>query len=127
MSRVSTLHLAQIADRLESQSVLMIECTIPPDATIAQWRRSSAAPRFACSHRRLPSRSEDHVMSYLTNAALPILVGIAAVVAVIWLGSVAGDVVGGLVVAAALVMFTRAVIRLSGDSGDDTPTTKTAR
>jgi Flp pilus assembly protein TadB len=127
MSRAATLHLARIGDRLESQSVLMIECTIPPDATIAQWRRSSASPRFARSHRHLPSRSEDHVMSYFTSAALPILVGIAAVVAVIWLGSVAGAVAGGLVVAAALVVFTRAVIRLSGDSGDDTPPAKTAR
>jgi hypothetical protein len=127
MSTPRKSHLAQIADRLESQSVRMIECTIPPDATIAQWRRSSASPRFECSHRRFPSRSEDHAMSYLTNAGLPILVGIAAVVAVVWLGSVAGDIVGGLVVAAALVMFTRAVLRLSGDSGDESPPANTAR
>jgi hypothetical protein len=32
-----------VTDRLESQSVLVIECTIPADATIAEWRRSLPA------------------------------------------------------------------------------------
>jgi hypothetical protein len=32
-----------IADRLEAQSVLVIECTIPADATIAEWRCSLPA------------------------------------------------------------------------------------
>jgi hypothetical protein len=38
---------APAADRLESESVLMIECTIPADATIADWRRSLPARRSA--------------------------------------------------------------------------------
>jgi predicted amidophosphoribosyltransferase len=32
-----------IAERLESQSVLVIDCTIPPGATIAEWRRGLRA------------------------------------------------------------------------------------
>jgi hypothetical protein len=39
------------AARLESQSVLMIECTIPPDSTIAEWRRG--LPSQASAHRSL--------------------------------------------------------------------------
>jgi hypothetical protein len=35
------------AEQLEAQSVLVIECTIPPDWTIAEWRRSLAAKRTA--------------------------------------------------------------------------------
>jgi hypothetical protein len=41
-----------IADRLESQSVLVIECTIPPDATIAEWQRGLRAGQAA--HRSAP-------------------------------------------------------------------------
>jgi hypothetical protein len=41
------MRLARIADRLETQSMLVIECTIPPDATIAEWRRSSSTIRAA--------------------------------------------------------------------------------
>jgi hypothetical protein len=36
-------------DQLASQSVLMIECTIPPDSTIAEWRRS--LPAKPSAHR----------------------------------------------------------------------------
>jgi hypothetical protein len=47
----------RVAERLEPESVLMIECTIPPDTTIAEWRRKRAAERSR--HRsggRLPQR-----------------------------------------------------------------------
>jgi hypothetical protein len=42
-----------ITDRLEEQSVLVIECSIPIDATIAEWRRSLPARP---SPRRAPAR-----------------------------------------------------------------------
>jgi hypothetical protein len=42
-----------ITDRLEEQSVLVIECSIPIDATIAEWRRSLPARP---STRRAPAR-----------------------------------------------------------------------
>jgi hypothetical protein len=53
-----------IADRLESQSVLVIECTIPPDATIAEWQRGvraggsgpRSAPWLARRFRRRTAR-----------------------------------------------------------------------
>jgi hypothetical protein len=46
----------QIADRLERQSVLIIECTIPADATIAEWRRMSTRRGAPRSRARLVRR-----------------------------------------------------------------------
>jgi hypothetical protein len=34
-----------LADLTEPDCVVLMECTIPPDMTIAEWRRSRAAAR----------------------------------------------------------------------------------
>jgi hypothetical protein len=34
-----------LADIMEPDCVVLMECTIPPDMTIAEWRRSRAATR----------------------------------------------------------------------------------
>jgi hypothetical protein len=60
-------------------------------------------------------------MSYARKAALSSLVGIGAVVAVLPLGSGIADATGDAIVAVALVVFMRAVLRLAAESGEHRP------
>jgi hypothetical protein len=56
-------------------------------------------------------------LSVTMRPLLAICLGAAGACAVLLLGSVAADVVGGAVAIGALVAITRSVIRLAGDAG----------
>jgi membrane protein implicated in regulation of membrane protease activity len=66
-------------------------------------------------------------MSYAAKAALSILAGIAAAVAVLALGGPPVDIVGCTIVAAALVVFIRAVMSLASESSERPPPSGTGR
>jgi len=42
-----------LKDLLDRQSVFLVDATIPPDMTIAQWRTRRTPPRSASSRRRI--------------------------------------------------------------------------
>jgi hypothetical protein len=65
-------------------------------------------------------------MSYSLKAALSILVGIAAVVAVLAVGNGTADVVGAVIVTGAIVVFMRAVLSLASESGEPPPPSEKA-
>jgi hypothetical protein len=70
------------------------------------------------SHQHLISRSHIAAMSYAAKASLSIVVGIAAAVAVVALGNTPADAIGCTIVAAALLVFMRALMSLASDSGE---------
>jgi hypothetical protein len=60
-------------------------------------------------------------MSYAATATLALLVAVAAVVMVVAIATTLGDVIGGTIVVAALVVFMRAFMRLAGESVEQPP------
>jgi hypothetical protein len=57
-------------------------------------------------------------VSNATKATVSIVIGIAALVAVVVLGSTLAEAIGGITVAVALVVFMRALMSLASGSGE---------
>jgi hypothetical protein len=71
-----------IADRVESQSMLAIECTIPPDVTILDWRRSRPVRSSTTSSRpvsrRIPREIRNKVAGTGIAAIAILLIALSA-------------------------------------------------
>jgi hypothetical protein len=55
-----------IADRLERQSVALVESTIPPELTIGEWRRQRRPRTETCDHLHDSTSRYDHETKQLT-------------------------------------------------------------
>ena len=57
------------AEQLEEQSVVLVECTIPSELTIDEWRRQRrprATPAESCNHLHDSTSRYDHERKQLT-------------------------------------------------------------
>jgi hypothetical protein len=71
------------------------------------------------SHERLISRRRLADMSRVMKATLSMAVAIAAVVAIVWLASTLADVLGGIIVLAAMPSFTPAIMDLAAEPAEE--------
>ena len=55
-----------VAQELERQSVVLVECTIPAELTIDQWRRQQRPRPASCDHIHDSTSRYDHERKQLT-------------------------------------------------------------
>jgi hypothetical protein len=55
-----------VAQELERQSVVLVECTIPAELTIDQWRRQQRPRPASCDHLHDSTSRYDHERKQLT-------------------------------------------------------------
>jgi hypothetical protein len=67
----ATLHSSAVSARLEHDAVLLVECTIPPDLTLDEWRRRperhlTLVPDPSCDHLHETTSRYDAAAKQLT-------------------------------------------------------------